>query len=307
VTLDQIRTFQAVATARSFRRAAGALHITQPAVSKQIRALETEVGLPLLERGKNVRVTAAGAVLLKHAERLAILLRSAREEIADIKQLRSGHLALGATRGFATYFLPGLIESYRSRYPRVTLSIESAWSPDITRRLVAHDLDLGLVVLVSPKIDGFAELSLVPLAIWDLAFVVARRHPLAKKTEVTWNDLQEASWILNREGCQFRDYVKSRVKERGGEMKVEVEIIGFELQKRLTQLGLGVSLLPKEFAAREIRQRNLKVLDIKGTCLRGYACLAFRKDKYIHGAMRAFFELLEERFDPAKSALKKYL
>ena len=307
MTLDQIRTFQAVAAARSFRRAAGALHLTQPAVSKQIRALEAELELPLLERGKSARLTFAGAALLKYADQLALILRSAREEIADIKLLRSGHLALGATRGFATYFLPGLIESYRSRYPKITLSIESAWSPDITRRLVAHDLDLGLVVLVSPKIDGFAELRLVPLAIWDLAFVVARRHPLAKKKYVTWDDLQDASWILNREGCQFRDYVKTRLKERGGEMKVEVEIIGFELQKRLTQLGLGVSLLPKEFAAREIRQRNLKVLDIKGTCLRGYACLAFRKDKYMHGAMKAFFELLQERFDPAKNALEKYL
>src|ERR1051325_1925211 len=103
MTLDQIRTFQAVAAARSFRRAAAALHLTQPAVSKQIRALEAELELPLLERGKTVRLTAAGAVLLKHAERLAVLLRSAREEIADIKDLRGGHVSLGATHSFATY------------------------------------------------------------------------------------------------------------------------------------------------------------------------------------------------------------
>src|SRR3954447_12438719 len=134
MTLDQIRTFQAVAAARSFRRAAGALHLSQPAVSKQIRALEAELELPLLERGKTARLTAAGAALLKHAEHLARILRAAREEIADIKDLRGGHLALGATHSFATYVLPGLMESYRSRYPKVTLSIESGWSPDVTRR-----------------------------------------------------------------------------------------------------------------------------------------------------------------------------
>jgi DNA-binding transcriptional LysR family regulator len=307
MTLDQIRTFQAVAAAHSFRRAASILHLTQPAVSKQIRALEAELGLPLLERRKNTRLTAAGAALLKHAERLAVVLRSAREEIADIKDLRGGNVSLGATHSFATYVLPGLIGSFRLRYPGVHLSIESGWSPDLARRVAAHELDFGLIVLVSPKMEGHAELRFVPLATWDLEFVVGGRHPLSKKSEVTWDDLEDVPWILNQEGCQFRGYVEKRLKERGRAMKVEVDIIGFELQKRLTQLGLGVSLLPKEFATREISQRSLKVLDVKGTRPQAYTCLAFRKDKYIHGAMRAFFELLEERFDPAKSALKKYL
>lgn len=307
MTLDQLRTFRAVAAAKSFRRAAEELHITQPAVSKQIHLLEAELDERLVERGKSSRLTSAGRALLKHAEHLSRILTAAREEIADLKELRGGSLAIGAAHSFATYVLPGLIGSYRLRYPRIHLSIESGWSPDITRRVSAHELDFGLIALVSPKMEGLEELRFVPLATWELAFVAARGHPLAKKRTVSWDDLQDVPWILNQEGCQFRAYVEQRLKERGRAMKVEVEIIGFELQKQLTQLGLGVSLLPKEFAAREIRQGSLKVLDVKGTRLQGYACLAFRKDKYIHGAMKAFFELLQERFDPARSALKKYL
>jgi DNA-binding transcriptional LysR family regulator len=128
---------------------------------------------------------------------------------------------------------------------------------------------------------------------------------LAKKKTVTWDDLKEASWILNQEGCQFRAYIEKRLKELGQSKKVEVEIIGFELQKRLTQLGLGISLLPRTFVRKEIRQGSLKPLNVEGTKLQGYACLVLRKDKYVHGPMKAFLKLLQETFKPPKDTLRR--
>lgn len=306
MTLDQLRTFQTVARAKSFRHAAELLHLTQPAISKQIQALETELGQKLLERGRNTHLTLAGTTLLKHVQNLSRMLAVAKEEIADLRELRTGHLSIGAPHSIATYVLPGLIESYRDRYPKVSLSIESGWTPDITRRVVTHDLDLGLIVLVSPKIDGFPELIFVPLATFDLVFVASPDHPFAKMRDLTWDDLKKASWILSPNGCQFRGYVEKRLKERGQSMKVGVEIIGFELQKTLTQLGLGISLLPKNFARKEIQQGSLKTLNVKGANPQAYSSLVFRRDKYIHGAMKAFLKLLQETFDPAKNALEKY-
>lgn len=312
MTLDQLRTFQAIASAKSFRRAAGLLHITQPAISKQIHALETELDELLFERGRSARLTMAGTALLKHAENVSRMLAVAKEEIADLRELRSGHLSIGATHSVATYVLPDLIESYRSRYPKVKLSIESGWSPEIAGRLLSYDLDLGLVLIVSPEMQGsemqgLPQLAFIPLTVMDLAFVTSPGNPLAKKRSVTWDDLTQASWILNQDGCQFRAYIERRLKERGHIMKVEVEIIGFELQKKLTQLGLGISLLPKSFARKEIQQGSLKTLNVKGTKLQGYSCLVFRKDKYIHGAMKGFFKLLQETYNPPKNGLRKYL
>jgi DNA-binding transcriptional LysR family regulator len=307
MTFDQLRTFQTVAAVRSFRRAADLLHITQPAISKQIQALEVELEERLFERGRSTRLTLAGTALLKHAEKLSRMLTAAREEIADLKELRGGHLSIGATHSIAAYVLPGLIESYRAKYSKVSLSIESGWSPEITRRVAAYDLDLGLIALVSKRMDGFPELTFVPLATWDLVFVTSRNHPLAKKRDISWDDLKDASWILNEEGCQFRGYIEKKLKERGRIMKVEVEIIGFELQKRLTELGLGVSLLPKNFVIKELRGGSLKTLNVKGAKLQAYSCLVFRKDKYIHGAMKAFVALLQETFSPAKDVLKRHL
>ena len=303
MTLDQLRTFQTVAAVKNFRHAAELLHLTQPAISKQIQALESELDERLFERGRSTRLTLAGVALLKHVTNLLRMLTAAKEEIADLKELRGGHLSIGAAHSIAAYVLPGLIKSYRARYPNVSLSIESGWFAEITRRLVTYDLDLGLVVIVSPKMDGFPELMSVPLTSSDLVFVASAHHPLSKKREITWDELKEVSWILSQDGCQIRGYIEKKLKELGKAMKVEVEIIGFELQKQLTQLGLGITLLPKTFVMKEVQQGSLKILKVKGTKLQGYSCVVFRKDKYIHRAMKAFLKLLPETYGPSTRVL----
>ncbi|MGH7825500.1 MAG: LysR family transcriptional regulator [Candidatus Binatia bacterium] len=307
MTLDQLRTFQAVAAANSFRRAAEVLHLTQPAISKQIQALEAELDQRLFERGRSSRLTLAGSALLKHVGHLSRILTTAKEEIADLKELRGGHISIGAAHSIATHILPNLIETYRSRYPKVNLSIEAAWSAEIMSRVAAYDLDLGLLVRVSPKLEGLPQLRFVPLARTDLVFVTSPNNPMTKKKSITWDDLAEAPWILNQEGCVYRGYIESKLRERGQAMKVEVEVIGLELQKKLTQLGLGVSLLPKDFVLTEVQRGDLRALKVKGTKIQNYWCLVFRNDKYLHGAMKAFLKLLGETFAPAKTALGKHV
>lgn len=307
MTLDQLRTFQAVSSAQSFRRAAELLHLTQPAISKQIQALEAELDQRLFERGRTSRLTLAGTALLKHVGQLSRILATAKEEIADLKELRGGHISIGAAHTIASYILPNLIGTFRSRYPKVNLSIEAAWSVEIISRVAAYDLDVGLLVEVSPKPENFPQLTFVPLATTELLFVTSPDNPLTKRKNITWDDLAGAPWILNQEKCVYRRYIEDRLRERGQAMHVEVEVIGLELQKKLTQLGLGVSLLPKDFVLAEIQRGDLKALKVKGTKIHNYWCLVFRDDKYIHGAMKAFLKLLGETFGPAKTALTKYL
>jgi DNA-binding transcriptional LysR family regulator len=203
--------------------------------------------------------------------------------------------------------LPGLIETYRARYPKVKLSVNSAWSGEITGRVMTYDMDLGLIRLLSPKPQGFQQLTLVPFATNDLVFVASPKDRLAGKKRLTWADLQEAPWILNHNGCVYRSHIESRLKERGQALKVVVEVMGLELQKKLTELGLGVSVLPRNLVTAELRQGSLKALNVEGTTLQIYSCLVFRKDKYIHGAMKGFLRLLQETFRPAREGLARYL
>jgi DNA-binding transcriptional LysR family regulator len=305
MTLDQLHTFQTIATTHSFRRAAELLSLTQPAVSKQIQALETELEQRLFERGRSAQLTLAGTALLKHVDQLSRIVTVAKEEISDLRDLRQGKLSIGAAHSIATYELPRLIEAYRAAYPKINLVIESGWSVDITRRVLSHALDLGLLILVSPKLEWFPQLSFVPLATTDLAFVVAANNPLANRKRLTWDDLKDVPWILNHDGCVYRSYIERRLKERGQSIKVEVEVLGLELHKKLAELGLGVSLLPQRFVSEEIRRGSLKTLHVIGEKLQAYSCLVFRSDKYLHGAMRAFLQLLDQSFRPANKTLQR--
>src|SRR5215470_6237759 len=175
MTLDQLLTVQTISTLKSFRRAAESLHLSQPAVSKQIRALETELGERLFERGRTAQLTLAGATLLKHANQLSQIVRVARDEVADLKELRTGRLSIGASHTSAAHLLPGLIEAYRKKYPQVSLSVDTGWSPVVLDRVRSHDVDLGLVVLTSPKPDESSQLACFALDTAETVFVASSR------------------------------------------------------------------------------------------------------------------------------------
>jgi DNA-binding transcriptional LysR family regulator len=298
MTLDQLVTFRTVCTVKSFRRAAEELHLTQPAVSKQIRSLEEELGERLLERGRVAIVTEAGGTLLKYAEHLSELVKNARNEISDLKELKRGHLALGASFTVATSLLPDLVEQFRAKYPQVTLSVETGWSPEILRRVASHDLDLGLAVLISPKADD-AQLFCTAFDSTETVFVASAKETLVKKPVLTFEEFAKLPLILNHEGCLYRRYLEGRFAEKAVPMNIAVEVLGFELEKKLTQLGLGVSLLAKALVAQELKERSLKTFKVKGLELRSYSCLIYRRDKYVHGAMRGFFKVLQSEFPKA--------
>ena len=300
MTLDQLVTLQTISTMKSFRRAAQSLHLSQPAVSKQIRALERELGERLFERGRTAQLTLAGATLLKHADRLSEIVRVARDEIADLRDLKSGRLAIGASHTVASQLLPGVIEAYRLQYPQVALTVETGWSPDVLGRVASHDLDLGMVVLTNPKPNGDSQLACFELDTAETVFVASPKDPRVKKQELTFEEFAKLPLILNHEGCLYRRYLAGRFAERGVPMNVAVEALGFDLEKKLTQLGLGVSLLSRMLVTKELKERSLKTFKVKGLQLRSYSCLVYRRDKYLHGAMRAFLKLLQHSFPKAR-------
>jgi DNA-binding transcriptional LysR family regulator len=303
MTLDQLVTFRTVSIMKSFGRAAEALHITQPAVSKQIRTLEIELGERLFERGRTAILTQAGSTLLKYAEHLSQIVKTAKNEISDLKELRRGHLSIGASHTIATVLLPDLVETYRLRYPQVTLSVETGWAPEVLSRVVSRDLDLGLAVLITPKPKDIPELACTPLDITETVFVASSKDPRVKKKQLTFEEFRKLPLILNHDGCLYRRYLESRFAEQGVAMNIAVEVIGFELEKKLTQLGLGVSLLSKLLVTKELKEKSLKAFTVEGFQLHSYSCLVYRRDKYIHGTMREFLKVVQKVFPNVRLTL----
>src|SRR5216110_174635 len=146
--LTHLQTLAAVARHGSFSHAARELHLTQPAVSMQVRLLERALGLPLLERvGKRAFPTKAGEVLLAHAGRALRELETGLEVVAQLRGVVAGRIRLGTSASFSIYLLPPALRRFRARYPRTELVVVTGNAPEIARAVVANELDVGIVSL----------------------------------------------------------------------------------------------------------------------------------------------------------------
>src|SRR5688572_21019126 len=175
ITLRQIRVFTAVARSGSFTRAARELHLTQPAVSQQIKLLELEVGLPLFEHiGRTIHVTAAGQELLRYATQVTDLLRVAGESLAAMRGLKRGLLKLGAV-STAKYFAPSLLSAFAPAYPDVTIRFSVGNREEIIQQLASNETDLVIMGRPPRELVTVAE----PFAKHPLVIVAAPNHPLA--------------------------------------------------------------------------------------------------------------------------------
>ena len=145
VSLRSLKVFEAVARHRSFSRAAQELHLTQPAVSMQVRSLEAEAGLPLTEQiGKKIFLTDAGAELARHARLIASQLAAAEEALAAIRGLAGGRLSVGVV-STAKYFAPRLLAQFRARHPGMALQLEVHNRQTIVRQLGDNEIDLAIM------------------------------------------------------------------------------------------------------------------------------------------------------------------
>lgn len=148
---QQLQYFVAVAETRHFTRAADLVHVAQPSLSQQIKSLERELGADLFLRARgNITLTDAGEALLPLARRILADADTARHEVQELAQLRSGRVRLGATPSLCTGLLPDVLRAFHDRYPGIRLLIEEGGSHDLVRELARGALDLALVVLPLP-------------------------------------------------------------------------------------------------------------------------------------------------------------
>src|SRR5690348_8803498 len=200
LTLRQLRVFAAVARNLSFTRAAREMHLTQPAVSQQVKLLEQEIGLPLFEQiGRKVHLAPAGAELLRYAGQVLELLREAGEALAAIRGLRRGVLKVGAVIT-AKYFTPSLLSSFRSDYPEMTIKFAVGNREEIIKQLGANETDLVIMGRPPRELDTIAE----PFAQHPFVIIAPPEHPLARKRRIRLHELATENFIIREEGSGTR-------------------------------------------------------------------------------------------------------
>ncbi|SAL56874.1 LysR family transcriptional regulator [Caballeronia turbans] len=242
MTPEQLITFATVAEHGNISRAAVALHLSQPAVSGQLRLLQEEFGEPLYQRdGRGVRLTAAGEQLLGHAERLRETFRAAHALRDALRGLERGTLRIGASTTPASYLLPYLIAAFHKRYPDVVVTTIDGNTADIVAAL--GSLDIALVE-GSPGSDLPLGTTVTSWREDEIVAILPNGHSLADGREsVTLDELGEHPLVLREPGSGVRQVIERAFADCDAPMRVALEIAGVEGVKEAVRAGMGIGFV----------------------------------------------------------------
>ena len=290
--LHELRAFEAVARHQSFTRAAEALFLSQPAVTRQIAALENELRTRLFERlGRSVRLTAAGEVLRRYSTQILRQAAEAEAAVADVATGAAGRLAVGASSTTAAYVLPQILRKFRENWSGVDLSVHTGASAQVAQMVVDGAVDIGVVTGYREQ-SGLIE---VPIAEYATGVVVYPAHPLARSGQVTIKaaDLAGSPLILMEEGTNLRTYVDRLLSAAGVEERVTMELDNVEAIKKMIEAGLGISLLPLVTVQAEVETGRLMALPLADVPKAQRRITAiYRRDKFLSSALKGFLTVL---------------
>lgn len=288
VTLRQLRVFESVARHLSFSRAAEELHLTQPAVSMQVKQLEEQAGLPLTEMiGKKVYLTQAGEELARHARRIAQQLREAEEALDALKGVKGGRLSLGAI-STAKYFAPRLLAEYRRRQPGIEIDLRVSNRETVVRQLADNEIDLA--IMGQPP-QEFATLS-TAFADHPLVIIAAPGHPLATRKQIALAELGGESFIIREPGSGTRAAMERFFADGGFTPRHVMEMVGNETVKQAVMAGLGLAFISAHTVALECEVGRLLRLPVTGTPVMRRWFVVQRAEKALLPVAESFREFL---------------
>ncbi|GGR15786.1 LysR family transcriptional regulator [Deinococcus ruber] len=262
---DHLLTFIRVARLGNLSTAAGELHLTQPAVSNQIKLLTQAVGEPLLTRHRyGVRLTPAGEGLLPYAVATSRALEGARQYAADLHGLNLGTLNIAASSTIAATILPGVLATYHDRFPNVTLHVQQGNTQDVMNLLLAQKCELALI---EGPVSGLPlDLKQQVFRRDTLRLVVAPGHPFAVRTSLSPDDLINLGVVWREPGSGTREVAKAVLEQAGIQTREVLTLTGTEAVKEAVMTGLGVSFLSELSIRRDVEAGRLvcPALDMPG-------------------------------------------
>jgi len=261
LTLRQLQIFSVAARHMSFARAADELHLTQPAISMQIRQLEDAAGLPLFERiGRRLALTEAGEKLTHHASRILGEIKDAEDAMTSLKQADSGSIAVGLVSS-ATCFAPKLLARYSQQYPRVDVHFLVGNREMLLRLLQDNAIDLAIMGRPPPELDTIAE----PLARHPHVVIAPVAHALAGARRFDLQELRGETFLLREPGSGTRAAAEDMFRQHLFAPAKVVTLGSNETIKQAVMAGMGVSLISLHTLLLELRTGEVALLDVNGT------------------------------------------
>jgi DNA-binding transcriptional LysR family regulator len=289
MNLHHLAIFHAIAETGSITGCAQRMHISQPAVSRQLRDFERRLGVELFERlPRGMRLTQAGEVLRDYATRLFEIAHAAEASVQELSHVRQGHLAIGASNTIGTYILPGLVARFRRTHPGVRISMFVGNTEQVTQGV--SDLRFMLGFIEGPlhgkdlQAHQFLDDEIVPVASSD--------HPLSSKKRLQPAELTAQPLLMREPGSGTRELVEGCLRRQGIQLDDIVELGSTEAIKQAAVHGGGIAWLPLVCMDRELSKGELVRLPVKSCDIRRPLSLILRSNGYIAPPAQAFLELL---------------
>lgn len=283
---NALQAFLMVAKNGSFSLAAERLFLTQPAVSKRIAALESELDTKLFDRiGRKIALTEAGRTLLPRAQRVIIELEDSKRAVSKLSGKIEGRLSIGTSHHIGLHRLPPVLRTFTHNHADVELDLQFMDSEQACAAVVQGDLELGIVTLPLDQID-----KLVMVQVWQdpLCVVVGKNHALATTKKVSAKTLSLCPAILPARGTYTREVLERVFAPLGISLNVSLSTNYLETIKMMVNIGLGWSILPVSM----VNKKDDRIINVTGLNFQRTLGVVYHADRTLSNAASAMIRLL---------------
>lgn len=287
--IQELISFTTIVQQGSFSKASKKLDYSQGSITIHIKNLERELGIKLFDRlGKKVSLTNHGKTFYQHCLKILNDISSAKEAIQPTLEL-NGHLTIGTIDSLCSSILPSFICQYNKLYPSVSISITTDTIEELLKMLKNNDIDFAYLVdkqLLETqwlKIDQIKE---------EVTFVASSTHPIFQIQNITIEDILTHPIILTEKNASYRQLLEEKIHENHLEIQPFIQSKNTDLLLELLKINPYISFLPKYILENELKNNNLKLIDIPNYQIDVYRQLICHKDKWISDEMKAFFKLI---------------
>lgn len=295
-TLQQLRILKAVATEKNFTKAAQLLYLSQPSLSKQMKTLEQNLGITILNREKNkISLTENGTVFLHYAERILALCEESCRAIIDLKHGERGNLTVGASQTIGTYLMPRVLALFAQTYPQINLNVQVSSTRIIAKNLRNREIDIAVVGGEIPeefqknlKIDEFVE--------DELSLIISKSHPFAEKKIISKNDLYHLNFITLNSNSTIRKFIDTILTQNQievNQLRIIMQLNSIEGIKTAVSLGLGAAFVSSSAIEKELELQTIEVLKIENLQITRTLSILSNPDCYKSKAFQFFEKELE--------------
>lgn len=294
-TLQQLRILKAVATEKNFTKAAKLLHLSQPSLSKQIKTLEENLDILLINRENNkISLTENGKVFLQYSERILALCEESCRALIDLKNGERGNLNVGASQTIGIYLLPRVLALFAQNYPQINLKVQVNSTRVIAKNVLNREIDLAVVGgEIPPELKR--NLIVEDFVQDEFSLIISKSHPFAMKKKITKEDLYHLNFITLNSNSTIRKFIDNILIQNQIEtkqLKIIMQLNSIEGIKTAVSLGLGAAFVSSAAIEKEIELKTIEILKIENIQITRTLCIISSPECYKSKAFEFFYNEL---------------